>query len=234
MSSNMQTRENRNRRERRQFLIAFALCYVLGLVVYLWINGAAIYARVKYQPQEGDVLFQSLPHSRLVDAIEGVTESPYSHCGIVAKRDNEWVVYEAIGDVRATPLHTFLVRGRNQGFAVYRLKPQFRKSIPETIQHVRRFLGRPYDVRYRMDDDSIYCSELVFKAYQRATGEELGQLVRLGDMNWQPYRETIEYYEGGLVPYDRLMITPKDLAKAKQLERVMSHQLTVENSRESM
>lgn len=202
---------------------------MLGLIVFVSINGASYFKDVDYAPEEGDILFQSLPHSRLVDAIEGVTDSPYSHCGIVSERQGRWVVYEALKDVRATPLPEFLSRGRKQGFAVYRLKPKFRKHIPDTIKHVRSLLGRPYDVRYRMDDQYIYCSELVFKGYQKATGDELGKLVRLGDMNWRPYRSTIEFYENGPVPHDRKMITPRDLAKARQLKLVQSHNLTIAN-----
>ena len=38
-----------------------------------------------YQPREGDIIFQSLPKMDLVLAIEGCTESKFSHCGVVIK-----------------------------------------------------------------------------------------------------------------------------------------------------
>ncbi len=227
--SELKSRQRRDQRQTRVLAITIFGCVLLGLIVFYFVDPGAYFTNFDYAPEEGDVLFQSLPHSRLVNAIEGVTDSPYSHCGIVSKRDGQWVVYEAIQDVRATPLREFLARGRNQGFAAYRLKPKFRKHIPDTIKHVRGLLGRPYDVRYRMDDEYIYCSELVYKGYQKASGEGLGKLVRLGDMNWRPYQSTIEFYENGPVPHDREMITPKDLAKARQLKLVQSHNLAIAN-----
>lgn len=204
-----------------------------GLVVvtglWAWSVGPAWLAWWSYRPQEGDVLFQSLPHSPLVDAIEGVSGSPFSHCGIVGLENGEWVVYEAYRRVETTPLRTFLFRGRNQAFAVYRLKAEARPFIPSTLVAAKAFLGRPYDVRYRLDDERIYCSELIFKAYRNASsGELLGKLERLGDMNWQPYEATIEHFEEGPVPLEREIITPKELARASQLELVTAHRMDVE------
>src|SRR5687768_6634248 len=70
-----------------------------------------ILARWQYQPQEGDIVFQSLPPSRLSVAIEGATHSPLSHCGIVARRNGHWVVIEAYREVEETPLMHWLSRG---------------------------------------------------------------------------------------------------------------------------
>ncbi len=196
---------------------------MLAFIVYAWIFGPAYRAYWSYQPQKGDIIFQSLPRTRLVSAIEGVSDSPYSHCGIVSKENGKWVVYEAFRDVEVSSLGEFIFRGRNQGFAVYRFRPEFQIAIPATIDQVRTFLGRPYDSRYRMDDEAIYCSELIYKAYRNVTGQDLGSLIKLGDLDWEPFQETIRYYEGGPVPLDREMITPKELARASQLELVFSH-----------
>lgn len=201
---------------------------------YGWNAWSAYAGYLKYQPQEGDVVFQSLPHGPIVWAIEGVTRSPYSHCGIVAKKDNQWIVFEAYRGVSATPLKTFLCRGRDGGFAVYRLRDDHRQNIPQTLACCENYLGRPYDIRYRLDDEKIYCSELIYKAYRDATnGQQLGELRRFGDMNWRPYKTLIEQVEGGDVPVDREMITPVELAKARQLEPAFSHNLKVERAAEA-
>lgn len=196
---------------------------------YGWNAWSAYAGYLKYEPQEGDVIFQSLPHGPVVWAIEGVTKSPYSHCGIVAKKGAQWIVYEAYDGVAATPLKTFLFRGRGGGFVVYRLRDEYREHIPQTLKCCEDYLGRPYDIRYRLDDEKIYCSTLIYKAYRDATnGQRLGELVKFGNMNWQPYETLIKQIEGGEVPVDREMITPVDLAKAPQLEPVFSHYLKVE------
>ena len=196
---------------------------------YGWNAWSAYAGYLKYEPQAGDVIFQSLPHGPVVWAIEGTTRSPYSHCGIVSKKGDQWIVYEAYDGVSATPLKTFLFRGRGGGFVVYRLRDKYREHIPQTLKCCEDYLGRPYDIRYRLDDEKIYCSELIYKAYRDATnGQQLGELVKFGNMNWQPYETLIKQIEGGEVPVDREMITPVDLAKAPQLEPVLSHNLKVE------
>lgn len=217
----MATLLRRNGRSRRVLVVTVVVCGLLSFAVYAWVYGAAYVAFWSYQPLEGDIVFQSLPHSPLVDAIEGVTASPYSHCGIVAQEKGRWVVYEAFHNVEATPLKQFLFRGRDLRFAVYRLKSRFQQYVPATIANTKTYLGRPYDVRYRMDDERLYCSELIYKAYHEASGQQFGKMVRLSDLNWKPFARTIEHFEKGPVPTDREMITPKDLSEAEQLEPVL-------------
>ena len=217
----------REQRERKVALTAVLVCVAISAVACTAARGPSWLARRSYEPQAGDIVFQSLPRNALVNAIEGVTESSYSHCGIVAKEDGLWIVYEAFRGVEQTPLSEFLSRGRNGGFAVYRLKPEFQPAVPQILKFTRPMLGRRYDSRYRMDDERIYCFELIYKACKRATQKELGQLVRFGDLNWRPFEETIIRFEGGPVPMDRLMITPKAMSLAPQLDRVMSYNIAV-------
>jgi len=177
-----------------------------------------------YQPTEGDILFQSLPNPAgmdLVDAIEGSTNSPYSHCGMVFQEGGDWKVIEAIGPVKITPLKEYVSRGRGGKVWAYRLDESDRKHVPAALAAMRDDLGKPYDPRYRFDDDAIYCSELIWRGWKSATGKELGTAVTLGSLNWKPYQPVIEAIEGrGNLPLDRKMITPRDLAKAKELNLV--------------
>lgn len=175
---------------------------------------------VAYEMQDGDVVFQSFPHNALTDAIEGVTESPLSHCGILRRSDAGWMVIEAVEPVRETPLTDWIRRGREGRYLVFRLKAPHREKIPAFLAAARRYLGRPYDIRYRMDDEKIYCSELVYKAFRDAGGGELGRPQKLGDLNWRPHESFIRQLEGGAVPVDREMITPRGVSEAPQLEKV--------------
>jgi hypothetical protein len=173
-----------------------------------------------YLPKEGDILFQSLPHSALVDAIEGATKSPYSHCGIVAQKNGAWTVIEALEPVRETPFAKWTAQGRDGTFGGYRLNAQLSAKIPEILTQARTFLGRPYDIRYRFDDEYIYCSELIFKAVKNATGVELGKVQKLGELDWGPHLALICALEGGLPPLSREMISPQSLSEAKELTKV--------------
>ena len=108
----------------------------------------------------------------------------------------------------------------NHAFDAFRLKPEFQKFVPEFIKDSEAFLGRPYDFKYDMDEQFIYCSELLYKSMLNASGVRLAKLQKLGELKWQHYRSTIEKYEGGPVPLNREMITPKALSEASQLQQV--------------
>ena len=155
-----------------------------------------------YSPQEGDIVFQSLPHSPLVAAIEGVSGSPLSHCGVVTKSGSGWAVLEAIGPVQETALHEWIARGRSSHFAAFRILPPYDAAISLFLSSARTYLGRPYDVLYELDDEKIYCSELLYKAF------------------WQPHEEFIKQTTGGAVPLERIIITPVALSEAPELRKI--------------
>ena len=157
----------------------------------------------------------------MINAIEGASESPYSHCGILVRKGGEWFVLEAIGPVREISLAKWINQARDKHYDIFRLGEKHEGHIPEFIKAARKYLGRPYDIRYRMDDEKIYCSELIFKGYRDATGEQLGKLVKFGDLKWGRHVPIIIKIEGS-IPVNRIMITPRHLSEAKQLEKVFS------------
>ena len=181
-----------------------------------------LYNYLRYSPQEGDIVFQSLPRGDLVDAIEGITHSPYSHCGVILRNDkNQWVVVESIFSVHETPLFAWEFRGRGGGFTAYRLDPKYDSLIPEFKKDLLSYLGRPYDFNYDMTNgNAVYCSDLVYLAFDKASGEKMGTLEKLRDLDWKPYEEFIKTEQGGGLPLDRVMITPASLARAPQLHEV--------------
>ena len=196
--------------------------HVLLLSTYLLLTGCASSGPItSYTPQQGDILFQSLPHMAVIDAIEGSTHSPYSHCGIVIRQDNVWHVLEAIGPVKLTRLERWIGQGRDEAFAVSRLKPAFQPKVDAMIAAAEKFIGLPYDIQYELDDEKIYCSELIYKGFLKASGERMGKTVKLGELDWRPHEQVIRAIAGDPVPLDREMITPRDLAQAEQLETVL-------------
>ena len=198
------------------------ICLIL-LAIFSLLNAGCGDSHVGrgYEPQVGDVIFQSFPHSPLTDAIETVSRSSYSHCGMIVRTAFGFRVLEAIGPVTTTSLDDWIQRGRNHGFAVYRLRPAYSKQLTAFVDAAKGFVGRPYDIHFGFDDATIYCSELVFTAFKQATGENLGIVRKLGDLNWKPEEAFIRKIENGGLPLDREMITPKELAAATQLELVI-------------
>ena len=199
----------------RLFLLLFA-----ALCAAYFSNAHVIFYYLGYSPRDGDIVFQSLPRSELVDAIEGITHSPFSHCGVVIRDGNRWKVIEAIGDVHSTPLLRWMQRGRAAGFAVYRFDSKFDPLMPAFKKHLISYSGLPYDFDYSMSDSEIYCSELPYKAFREASGEKMGELEKLGDLNWKPFETFIRSIQGNLLPLDRVMITPSSLSQAPQIHPV--------------
>ena len=71
-----------------------------------------------------------------------------------------------------------------------------------------------------MDDEKIYCSELLYKAVRDATGTKLGQIRKLGELKWQPHETVIRHIENGGLPLGREMITPRDFSEAPELREI--------------
>ncbi len=97
--------------------------------------------------REGDFIFQHLP-ARLTRVIADVTNSQYSHCGIIIKKVDGFYVLEAIGPVKETPLQEWIDRGVGHRITIVRLKEQYRNQIPKIIQAARQFMYAPYDIQY--------------------------------------------------------------------------------------
>ncbi len=166
---------------------------------------------------EGDIVLQDIPgwFSGLIDR---VTQSPYSHMGIVANGRHGLVVVEAIGPVKETDLDAWIRRGKGHAVTVLRLKPELRPKIPDIVGAARGYLGRPYDALMEWDDEKLYCSELIYKAVFNATGVHLAPFVKLRDLNWKPYEREIREVTQGPLPLDREMVTPRDLVTSSYVD----------------
>ncbi len=199
----------------------------LGVFVILlgcvsaWARLGRVAEVVWMEKREGDVLFQSLPHGSLVDAIEGVTQSEWSHCGVLMRRDGDWHVVEALGEVRWTPYVQWIVRGRGSRVQIHRLESLGSEDRRRLRLELVAMTGRPYDFRYAPGDDEIYCSELVSLAFERAMGLRLAEWERLGDLNWRPHEAFIREMEVGPTPLERRMITPVALTRSPLLKQVL-------------
>ncbi len=200
--------------------LALAVCALLVVAYFAHFQDYLYYYR--YEPEEGDVIFQSLPHEDLVDAIEGITHSTYSHCGVVLQTaQGNWVVIEALGDVHETPLLHWIKRGRGGDFTVYRFDSKYESIISKFKEALLSYEGLPYDYDYDMAHSrGVYCSSLVYLAFKKASGNEMGTLEKLRDLDWRPFAGFIMAEQNGGLPLDRVMITPASLSRAPQLHEV--------------
>jgi len=200
------------------FITFSVIVLVVGAFFFLRFDRAVSY--LLSEKEEGDILFQSLPHGPLVDAIEGTTRSEWSHCGILVRKEGHWVVAESIGEVRYTPLFRWILRGRENNLAAYRLKNKIEIDHDDLIDEIDVYLGRPYDYRYAPEEDEIYCSELVYLVYKNRFDIEVGSWQKLGDLNYTDFEPFIKKMEGGNLPLERLMVTPVNLTFNENLRKV--------------
>lgn len=197
------------------------------VIVCLILLGAGKSKRVspvdlsKYDFREGDVLLQHLP-SKLGSVITDITDSQYSHCGIVMLQEGRLHVLEAIGPVRIVSIGKWIRQGHRRQFTQLRPENLSQDQIADVILEAKKMLGRPYDIQYELDDKKIYCSELVYKAFRRALDIEVGKRQTLGELNWKPHTKFIRVITGGELPLERVMVTPESLVRGQHLKFVYS------------
>jgi uncharacterized protein YycO len=82
--------------------------------------------------------------------------------------------------------------------------------------------GRPYDLTFEWSDQRIYCSELVWKLYQRALGVRIGELQKIRSFNLgdPAVRAKMRERYGDKVPMDEPVISPVAMFESPLLTTV--------------
>lgn len=124
--------------------------------------------------REGDVIFQTT-QSKQSPLIQLATRSKISHCGIVVIKNGKPYVLETLNTLKLTPLNKFVARSKG---GRYWLKRSDKENIKIKYDH---YLGKSYDVAFRLDNDIYYCSELVYDIYKNQLGIELCKPKQVGD-----------------------------------------------------
>jgi hypothetical protein len=175
--------------------------------------------------RDGDVIFQT-SHSSQSLAIQRATGSAYSHMGLVFLRDHKPYVFEAVATVRFTPLDRWIARGVGHHFVVKRLRNADAVLGAAGIEQLRKaaeqFSGRPYDLTFDWSDDRIYCSELVWKAYDRGLGVQIGALQTIRDFNLTDaaVRAKLRERYGDNIPLNEPVISPVSMFRSTLLVTV--------------
>ena len=138
-------------------------------------------AAVPYTPRTGDVIFQT-SKSNQSWAIMWATKSLYSHVGIIDVSKEGTFVVEAIQKVSRTPLKAWIQRGHLGRYAIFSPKQLSGEQRSVVIAKAKSFLGRPYDIYFHMDDNRLYCSELVYQAFL-AVDKTIGTLQQVKDLD---------------------------------------------------
>lgn len=190
----------------------------LFLLIWLVISSFTL---ADYQPQTGDLVFQVMlsDQSR---AIQLATHSQYSHVGIVIMKNDEPMVFEAVGPVKYTSWQDWVNQGDKQHFVAKRMKkPLSEQAVNTIVKNTGVYQGKPYDFPFSWTDEKIYCSELVWKLY-KAADIELAPLAKLGsfDLTHPVVKAKLKERYGDNIPLNEKVVPPSALFDSDLLETV--------------
>ena len=188
-----------------RFLLLCVLLTAVGSAIPPMTEGGVL--------RDGDIIFHTSRSSQSV-AIQRASGSKYSHMGIILFRNGKPYVLEAVQTVRYTPLQKWVARGEKGHYVAKRLVADVALMSVDAIKRLkeqsRTFEGKPYDLTFEWTDERIYCSELVWKIYERALGVRIGQLQKLGSFRLDDpaVRSKLHDRYGALIPLDEPVISP--------------------------
>ena len=182
--------------------------------------------------QVGDILFQDLDCGPPCEAIEAVTSgyngAQLSHNGIITEikgdKFSQIFLVEAIGEgVVKTPLDKFLERSNK--VIVGRLKPDYTYMISDAINYIETsILGKPYDYIFDLENDTYYCSEVIYQGFQVADSTQ--NLFVINPMTFNepnsknPFVHWVTYYEelNAAIPEGELGLNPGGMSQSDKID----------------
>lgn len=198
--------------------------FVFSLVASTLLSLPSLLAEQEgYTLRSGDIVFQTTEGEQ-AKAIQAATGSRFTHCGVVFEENGAFKVLEAVQPVKVSSFADFKARSLPGTFKVKRLK----QPLPaEAIQKGKvwgvKQLGLNYDPHFRWDDETLYCSELVWKVFKKA-GIELCTPRRFRDYELDaPEVKTVikeRYGSKDKLPEEEPVVSPGDLADSPLLVEV--------------
>lgn len=178
--------------------------------------------------KDGDIIFQ-ITSGGQSKAIQLATKSEYTHCGIIYKEGNETYVYEAVQPVRRIPLKQWIAQGNDGHYVVKRLKNATTVLTPDAVKKMKQtaqnFTGKDYDLAFGWSDENIYCSELVWKVYERGANIEVSKPQKLKefDLTHPIVKAKLKERYGNNIPLDETVVSPAAIFNSELLTTVESN-----------
>lgn len=165
---------------------------------------------INFEIKQGDLLFQNTGTGEIDNAIKDVTATSiannYSHVGMAMKQNEKWYVLEAIPKkgICQTPLNEFLNRNKNKlnksQTTVARLDSYYQPYISKALEYAIERINTPYDEIFLWDDNSYYCSELIYKMFSSQDIPKdsipfLTHPMTFNDSTGNPMQSWVTYYK---------------------------------------
>jgi hypothetical protein len=134
--------------------------------------------------QTGDVLFHRGRACTVKGKVTsmvlcGVNDGRFSHDGLACWEGEQLWVYDMEREgARKVPFELWMLDTSGDAFAVKRLRPEYRDRIPQALAFCEDVYQRqvPFDFALSTDDEHLYCSEMVEKAF-RSGGLHLSEPI---------------------------------------------------------
>ncbi|SHH72082.1 Permuted papain-like amidase enzyme, YaeF/YiiX, C92 family [Chryseobacterium oranimense] len=180
--------------------------------------------------RNGDLLFVTAKETGLSGAINNVTqkqkEASFDHIGIVEIANNHWYVLHAApkGGSQKQELKSFLTDQSDDGqkVMIYRLKPEYQKSIPAALKKAESMLGKPYNFNYILDESSYYCSDYIERSFREDHIFKLEPMTFIDPKTGKTNEFWTEFYKKKnlKVPQGELGCNPNGLAASDKLDKI--------------
>lgn len=129
--------------------------------------------------------------------------------------------------VKLTPLVRWVARGQGQHFVVKRLRDAKTALTPAALGRLRPtgqpMLRHQYDLAFEWSDERIYCSELIWKVYDRGLHRQLGQLQQLRefDLSHPAVQTKLRERYGAQLQLSEPVISPASIFSSPELVTVV-------------
>ncbi len=166
---------------RKLLTFIFSILILAAVTITAWITFTDIKAEELPPLKNGDLVFQTTS-TNLTWPIIFASQSLYTHMGIVKIReDGQTVVVEATGPVLETPINQWLNNGVLRRITIKRLPGLTEEKAKAVLEAAKPYYGRAYDFYFEMSDETLYCSELAYKAF-RDIGISVGKTEKIGEL----------------------------------------------------
>ncbi|WP_094745881.1 YiiX/YebB-like N1pC/P60 family cysteine hydrolase [Vaginella massiliensis] len=180
--------------------------------------------------QNGDLIFVGANTKELSGAISRSTKISelvnYDHVGLVEKDGHSFFVLHAApegGSQRESIEKFYSTQTKKKNIiAIYRLKNDYQRSIPRAIANAKTMLGKPYNWLYILDDEQLYCSDFIERAFRE---DEIFELIPMNFKNLKTGEVDdfwIKFYseKGKKVPQDEPGTNPNQIASSEKLIQI--------------
>ena len=167
--------------------------------------------------KEGDIVFRSGKNYPVMY----ISASTITHCGIIVKTPDGLRILEADGKVKLHTIEEFFGKKIDKA-------EKLTKRVTDKILKIdyQQFLGKKYDNQFSLNNNTFYCSELVYFIYKNQFGIELCTPKPLRDhhtlgLRWLLKKRGINLDEPVVTPadlYKEYITAPKTDSQIKILE----------------